>query len=144
MRAKHRQRLDRPRSGDGTDRALLAPARPERMRNRELVEHARHDKVDEVGDRARAIVEAGRWRKDHRSRTGEPQQVVEVNCGERRLARDQHQRTPGTTKVIGAAMLRLRNCIAATAAVDNRVTPAWARQRVRFYPALCLQVCRRL
>jgi len=74
------------------------------VRDAEVVEHARDDEVDEVVDARRASVEAGHRRQDRRAGAGELQHVLEVDRGERRLARDQHERPPLLERDVGRAL----------------------------------------
>src|SRR5688500_2667496 len=63
-----------------------APARRQRVLHLQVVENAGDDEVDEVVDAARAVVEAGRGREDHRAGAGEPGHVLEVDERKRGLA----------------------------------------------------------
>ena len=69
----------------------LAPARDERIVDPDLVEAARDDEVDEVVDRLGAVVEAGRGEEDDRAGLVQRREPAEVDRGERRLARHEHE-----------------------------------------------------
>jgi len=82
---------------------LLWPARTERMRDAELVEHPGDDEVNELRDRLWPVVEARRRRKDHCARACKLQHVFEMDRGERCLARHQHERTALLQHDVGRA-----------------------------------------
>lgn len=69
----------------------FAPALHQGVRNIQLIEDARDDKVDQCGDRIRMVIEAGVGRQDHSAGTREAQYVLKMDGRERRLARHQHQ-----------------------------------------------------
>ena len=59
--------------------------------NVELVEHARHDVIDDVVDRLRMIVEGRHRRHDRGAHARELEHVLQMHLGQRRLAHHQDQ-----------------------------------------------------
>src|ERR1035437_681535 len=70
----------------------LAPPRRQRVLDAEMIEHARDDEIDQLGDAGGTVIEPGRRRQHDRPRPSEAQHVLEVNRAERRFARHEHQR----------------------------------------------------
>src|ERR1051325_2863355 len=69
----------------------LPPALAQRIVDTKLIQSAGHDEVDEVVHGLGAVVEAGREKQDRRARTPRRQHRLEVDRGERRLARHQDE-----------------------------------------------------
>src|SRR5437660_2825672 len=82
----------------------LAPARPETMRNAELIENAGDDEIDEVVDRLRAIIKSRNRRNDRGAGACQLQHVLEMNRGARRFTGDEDERTPFLQHDVGGAL----------------------------------------
>ena len=70
---------------------MCAPPLDELVVDPELVETARDDEVDEVLDGVRAVVEARGGEEDHGAGFVERCEAAQVDRGQRRLARDEHE-----------------------------------------------------
>src|ERR1051325_7002170 len=69
----------------------LPPALAQRIVDTKLIQSARHDEVDEIVHGLGAVVEAGRQKQDRRAGAPRRQHRLEVDRGERRLARHQDE-----------------------------------------------------
>src|SRR5207247_9105327 len=76
----------------------------------ELVEAARDDKVDELVDRLRAVVEAGRQEEDRRTGLLELEHVPQMDVRERRLARADDQTALLLQRHAGRPVDQRRHC----------------------------------
>ena len=81
-----------------------APTRSQRMRDPQLIEDARDDKIDEVVDRLRPAVESWRRREDNRAGARELKEVLEMDRRQRCLARHKHQRPALLEHHVGSAL----------------------------------------
>src|SRR5512133_466779 len=71
--------------------SIVAPRLDEGLLEAELGERAARHEVDEVVDRLGPMVEAGRGEEDRRTGTAQCEQVLEVDRGQRRLPRNEHE-----------------------------------------------------